>query len=194
MDSSATAPDEETRSSEVSVGGIGATRGNRSTPVSTFVFRSGEENAEDPWHDMPALEPPPEDHAKPEWVIAFRKENEDREDPCHDMPALEPTTPERRRKATPMVRFTTPEEETGDPWYDMPSIAEVFQFGPEHFGMPIPYHVHVAEVNASVLTSLLLLKVGEVQGIPWAESQTVWDRLFGMLFNNFMIDDSEDVE
>ncbi|KAG0573287.1 hypothetical protein KC19_VG165300 [Ceratodon purpureus] len=89
-------------------------------------------------------------------------------------------------KSSPMVRFTTAEEETGDPWYYMPSLEDVFQFGPEHFGMPIPYHVHVAEVNASVLTTLLLMRVGELQGLPWAEFPPLWSRLYGMIFNNFM--------
>ncbi|KAG0595065.1 hypothetical protein M758_UG136100 [Ceratodon purpureus] len=97
-----------------------------------------------------------------------------------------PTTKRRHREPSRMVRFTTAEEETDDPWYEVPSLEDVFQFGPEHFGMPIPYHVHVAEVDASVLTTLLLLRVGQIQGVPWAEFEPLWDKLFGLLFNNFM--------
>ncbi|KAG0596910.1 hypothetical protein M758_UG294700 [Ceratodon purpureus] len=130
---------------------------------------------------MPALELPEEEDTEVQSMEGHDTGIGDAEDTLRDMPALETPSPERPRQ-NPMVRFTTVEEETGDLYYFMPSVAEVFDFGPEHFGFPIPYHVHVAEVHASVLTSLLLLKVGEIHGLLWAECKTVWDRLWALIF------------
>ena len=77
-----------------------------------------------------------------------------------------------------------------EPLEEMLSVEDVFQFGPEYFGMSVPYHVHVAEVNASVLTTLLLLKCGEVHGLPYAHSETLWDATYLAIFNLYMSDES----
>ncbi|KAG0595143.1 hypothetical protein M758_UG143400 [Ceratodon purpureus] len=73
-----------------------------------------------------------------------------------------------------------------DPSCEAFSVEDVFQFGPEFFGMPVPYHVQVAEVNSSVLTTLLLMKCGEVHSLPWAHSESLWDATYAAIFKFYM--------
>ena len=72
-------------------------------------------------------------------------------------------------------------------WWNNPENYEVFQQGEEMFGLFYPYKMHVAEVNASVLTSLLLIRIGLRYGQEdLASDKTIWNHVYAILYNNFM--------
>ena len=66
------------------------------------------------------------------------------------------------------------------------SVEDVFDFGPEFFGSTYPLHVQVAEVNASVLTTLLLKRAREIHGISFAENEVLWDTPYALILKNYM--------
>lgn len=85
-----------------------------------------------------------------------------------------------------LVRGFPEENEGADECWGRREMEEHFQFGPEFFGMEKPYHIQVAEVNASVLTTLLLIRVGSDQGRQLVENERLWDELYTMILRFYM--------
>lgn len=92
--------------------------------------------------------------------------------------------PSDREKAT--LKTLSVEEDEVELWWDNRELEEHFQFGADFFGLEMPFEIHVAEVNASVLTSLLLIRIGIEHGRELAQDKDIWNRVFAMLFNFYM--------
>lgn len=89
-----------------------------------------------------------------------------------------------RSKAT--LKTLSVEEDEVELWWDNRELEEHFQFGADFFGLEKPFDIHVAEVNASVLTSLLLISIGIEHGRELAQDLDIWNCVFAMLFNFYM--------
>lgn len=90
--------------------------------------------------------------------------------------------PSDREKAT--LKTLSVKEDEVELWWDNRELEEHFQFGADFFGLETPFEIHVAEVNASVLTSLLLIRIEH--GRELAQDKDIWNRVFAMLFNFYM--------
>ena len=83
--------------------------------------------------------------------------------------------------------FTDDEEDDGEYEWTRQELADHFQFGLEFFGGVDPFAVEKAQVHASVLTTLLLLRVGEDHGQrQLAYVSEIWDWVFSFLLDLYM--------
>ena len=85
-----------------------------------------------------------------------------------------------KESANPMT--SSDEESDGDQvCWTKEELEEHFKFGPQFFGGDNPEEREKAEVNASVLSSLLLLPVGDRFELELLSWEYLWDKIYAML-------------